>query len=48
MPNPSAIYEFVDDLARDMIADILELWTPAEIKELVEEMERKQRQNKLH
>jgi hypothetical protein len=43
MSIPAEFVEVADELARAMVADILESWTIEEVRQLIEEMEAKLR-----
>ena len=48
MPSPLDLPKLIGDLAEAVLADILESSTPEEIRQLIEELERRQRTSGLH
>jgi hypothetical protein len=45
MTLPPDLPQTAEDLADAMVADIVESWSPDEIRQLIEEMEAKQRKH---
>jgi hypothetical protein len=48
MPIPSNIPSFIDDPTDAIVVDILDLCSPDEILQLVEELELRPRRSRLH